>query len=496
MKKLISLVSGALAALALLGACNNSDYYEGESYAYGAAIKSFSFTADSKVLARLDSVFFSIDLPSASIFNADSMPYGTSVNKLIPVISTVDYVSVLEIIETRENMTDSVHDYLKNPEDTINFENAVKLRVVSADGMTEMRYSVKVNVHQMESDSLNWNVRNRRLLPGTLDAPTEQKTTQGAENLYCLTRAGSYYSLAQCTSPAMTLSYPSMGVSASADWSSRNVEMPADAIVKSFTALGDNLYVLAGKDADAYMLYKSTDGASSWSATGTVMSYIYGAAAGELVGNRKNTDGSYSLVYAVSGRETAVPAGMPVTGTSGMVHFKAPLAEAEQSVIAGGKVASGAYAKAVWGFDGTNWARISSYNIDWLGNEPVIIPFVNFITLANFNVKLYPSLLAFGGVDANGVVNRKVYHSSDYGITWAEAPVQMQLPAEVPAVYGAQCFVYNATIATGNPSRAIKPLTEWTCPYIFMFGGVQSTGALSPFVYNVTYNRLTFKPIQ
>lgn len=56
---------------------------------YGSTqVKGFNLKADAKVLSALDSVFFSIDLVNAQIFNADSLPYGTRVNKLVLQITT------------------------------------------------------------------------------------------------------------------------------------------------------------------------------------------------------------------------------------------------------------------------------------------------------------------------------------------------------------------------------------------------------------------------
>ena len=51
-------------------------------------------------------------------------------------------------------------------------------------------------------------------------------------------------------------------------------------------------------------------------------------------------------------------------------------------------------------------------------------------------------------------------------------------------------------IVTGVPaSRATQPVTEWDCPYIYVFGGVTPTGGLSNNIWRGVINRLSFKPL-
>lgn len=54
------------------------------------AVTAFSLNDNKKVLDSLSNVFFSIDLVSANIFNADSLPYGTNVSRLVPYDKSFD----------------------------------------------------------------------------------------------------------------------------------------------------------------------------------------------------------------------------------------------------------------------------------------------------------------------------------------------------------------------------------------------------------------------
>lgn len=81
--------------LGVFQACNSDDdneEYTAETYvsAGNTAITAFSLAKNDSVLPYLDSVYFSIDLTTAQIFNADSLPCGTDVSRLIVNITGID----------------------------------------------------------------------------------------------------------------------------------------------------------------------------------------------------------------------------------------------------------------------------------------------------------------------------------------------------------------------------------------------------------------------
>ncbi|MDE7407049.1 MAG: hypothetical protein K2M76_01405, partial [Muribaculaceae bacterium] len=93
MNKTLPIFIIAATMLGILAACKSetdfSNYTE-EEYVVSAytGIVGFRINADDSVLRDLDSVYFSIDLNTARIFNADSLPYGTDVSKLTVNIVT------------------------------------------------------------------------------------------------------------------------------------------------------------------------------------------------------------------------------------------------------------------------------------------------------------------------------------------------------------------------------------------------------------------------
>ena len=77
-------------------------------------------------------------------------------------------------------------------------------------------------------------------------------------------------------------------------------------------------------------------------------------------------------------------------------------------------------------------------------------------------------------------------------MNWTVADESVQLPESVFIGAFAQGFMRNTTM---YPSRATRPVEEWECPYIYMFGGVDTQGQLFNNVWRGTLNRMTFKPL-
>ncbi|MDE6084891.1 MAG: hypothetical protein K2G40_00620, partial [Muribaculaceae bacterium] len=90
MIKKIGIYCMGVAAIGLAAtSCNGDPLSESISVDYSSTqVKTFSLKSNSKVLNNLDSVYFSIDLANARIFNADSLPFGTKINKLQVELTT------------------------------------------------------------------------------------------------------------------------------------------------------------------------------------------------------------------------------------------------------------------------------------------------------------------------------------------------------------------------------------------------------------------------
>ena len=496
-------MSAIFAASAFVGC--NSDYTPAENTSSSVVVYSFNLSKDDSVVANLDTVFFSIDLDRARIYNADSLPFGTKTDKLVPVIKMLESASAATLTVRRADGTDTLYNYLTNSTDTIDFSNGpVLLNVVSPSGAFSTTYTIEVLVHQLKGDSLVWDKMARRPLPTQLANVKEQRTVRNDKGIYTLTSDGYALQIAYAARPDAS------------SWDYVITGLPSGADISSFAAAGSDLYIIVGD-----LLYRSPDGGLTWNSTGAKWSHIYGAYDGRVIGAMRSGAAWMIDQYPSVGSPVALPSGMPVSGTSVPVEFSFPMSDASQIVMVGGKKTDGSLSPDAWAFDGSQWARISTTSLPVGLKNVTVVPFFTFVTNSAYVATEYSVLLAFGGNDGT-TNNADVYISNDYGMTWAKGESLIQLPDYISPMHSAQAYVYDSVLGSRSAdglwtslplsyripasarleympfagSRATEPITTWNCPFIYVFGGVDNTGALSQTIWRATLNCLTFKPIQ
>lgn len=471
-------------ATIVFAACNDDEpTLENTSTAtYNAAVKSFSLAEDDSVVANLDSVFFAIDQKRCLIYNADSLPYGTNVKKLIPVITTMSSVSLAELTVQRAGRSDTVYNYLENSTDTIDFTNPVKLRLVSLDGTMERNYTIQVNVRRQKADTLMWSRAERTALPSLFEVPNEQHTTSNAAAVYCLTRYQQQY----CLAVSKLTENVDGGLG---QWQSQYVTFGFTPDIDSFTATSNALYILDNEGN----LYFSADGLQ-WQNAGEKIHYIYGAYGSEIIASRQEADGSWSVGAFPGGRVAPLPAGMPYEKTSSSVVYGFEMTPRQQLIVAGGRLLDGSLSQDAWGYDGKTWIKISRRQLPVALHSATLVPYYTVSVASDWATTRFATMLLVGGQLADGTLSRTVYVSNDFGINWSEASAEMQLPDYVPAFYGAQAVVVESTLYAN--SRASRPIEQWQCPYIYLFGGLNANASTYNTMWRGVINRLTDKPIQ
>ena len=464
-------------ALALVGAaaCNSDDEDNEISVDYSSTqVTAFSLRADSKVLNNLDSVYFSIDLTAGRIFNADSLPYGTKIDRLL-VDLTTDACSTVELHFPREGQSDSIVNYLENSTDSIDFSRgAVKLHLVSYDRIATRDYYISVNVHKVISDSLEWDLDNPLPLPSSITSPKKQRTVEYAGKIYTLTTDGAN---------AACIHVADSPASAGND---TPFTFPFTPDVSSLTATATGLYILA----DDGTLYTSADG-SSWTSCSTVWKSITAPYGSTLLGIA-DINGTLTHVTYPAGPTSAVKPGFPVRGNSAAIPYSTEWSQRPQIVTVGGVNAEGKTTPTAWAYDGSAWVCIAD-KTPMSAEGMSVFPYYCCRTDTNtWRATTRSVLVAMGGRLDNNKTQDTIYISYDLGFNWSKAPDLMQLPAAYPKVYDAQAIVSSET----QHSRAIRPITEWDTPYIYVFGGYSPSGVLQPRVYRGTINRMEFKPLQ
>lgn len=492
--------------MATIASCNSdsNEVVDIEGDLGNCAVSSFSLAKDDSVLTRLDSVFFSIDLPTGEIFNADSLPVGTKIDKLIVKIGTASAKGCDLTFRIPGTDRDTTIDYIKSPKDSINFaDGPVKLLVTSYDGLSKYEYRIKVNVHTLKPDTLYWSEQAKRSLPTDINRPEAQKAVEYMGKAYCLTTGGGSATLAVSGDPF------------AGDWEMMHPALPADADVNSLTASSDALYMLDASGS----LFKSTDGLS-WTATGAHMNHIYGGYEASVIGARRDADGWKHVSYPAT-TEKPVPAGCPVRGTGQMVTYVTKWSSTPMAIFVGGRDASGVIVGSTWGYDGGTWAKISTrdmYEIE----DVVLFPYNTPRVDNSWRVSERSALIAMGGryeTEEGTATDNLLFISYDQGLTWNQASDYLQFKEGEPGFYGAQALVFNARldasrsydsgwIKAGEPTlpvwatpvpftanRVSKPVDEWDCPFIYLFGGYDESGQLRNSLWRGVIRRFTFRPL-
>ncbi len=474
-------------------ACNK-DTEEVDPYLtpFNIAVTQFSLNEDDDVMENLDSVFFSIDLKNKVIFNADSLPVGTKIDKLVATISYSDYVTEAKIVmEDGKTRTGEIN-YLDSPTDSIDFTGKVTLKLVCAtkEGDLKMDYRLKVLVHNEKVDSLMWGDKAYSKLPSRMGNPKNQKSIDFKDKAVSLIEEndGSF-------------TFASSDDIYSNSWQKSVVNFPFLPNVRSLVATTEKLIIL---DTTGNM-YESTDG-STWSSTGEKWSTMIGAYLNTAIGLKSDSQG---LVYAQYPKqninEVVIDEEFPVSNASNFVILTNKWTSSPVGFFVGGRKTDGSLSNATWAFDGTNWVKLSQGGIPAFEGA-TMVPYYGYrFTQSKYTKTEYPVWMIMGGTKADNSLNRMVYISYDNGVNWGEGGELLQLPAEIPAM--TQCdnvVMYTKksanlsdywTRAGGSTPEVDGDVLKWECPYIYLIGGYGSDGKLYDSIWRGVLARLTFTPI-
>lgn len=476
-----------------LASCNSGSTSSEDDYATDVtmtACTGFSLKADTKVCPNLDSVFFSIDLTKGVIFNADSLPMGSKITKLVPVITYPSNVSAVTLSYTGEEGEKTVN-YLETATDSIDFSSPVKLTVTAEDGVNSRTYDIKVNVHKLNPDSLVWTATGVADIP-SVGFSTNQRTVLFKDRIHTFIKEVPGGKKLATTSAV-----------ASEQWQIERLTTPHSIDIRTITATADALY---GLDNSGNLL-TSTDGLS-WNDTGADWSRILGGYGTTLLGLRDDNGTLRHTSYPAGAPETAVESRFPVSGASNMVCFSSIWSPEPIGVIAGGRMADGTLSGSAWGYDGQAWAELTTNHFEPV-EEATLVPY--FVTRkSSWLWYRYEdsALMLIGGRDAAGKPTRNLWYSVNNGIIWSAASEEARLPEEVPASYSLDGLVLATPMSgslTDSWSAASRPRrldykvegydVSWECPYIYLFGGIGDDGKLISGIRRGVLARLTFMPM-
>ena len=188
-----ALVAGVMATTAFLSSCLKSDYTEID-YPAESSIKAFSIGTLHQTIHGKDSegkdsfyvdtisyahVPFTIDQINRQIYNKDSLPKEVDVTRVLASISADNGVYYVN---------KNGKDTLWTSADSLDFTNAVTFKVLAYSELQNnfvfgKPYTVKVNVHKLNPDSLFWKHFGDKKFVGDVTL-TEQKAVYMNKDLY------------------------------------------------------------------------------------------------------------------------------------------------------------------------------------------------------------------------------------------------------------------------------------------------------------------------
>ncbi|MCH5227800.1 MAG: hypothetical protein J1F16_08330 [Muribaculaceae bacterium] len=460
------------------------------------AVKNFYIQPNDKVMAHLDSVFFSIDLKTGVIFNADSLPKGTDVKKLVPSITFANTMTKAELVFINEDNETVTTNYLTTPTDSIDFTQPVKLSVVAQDAVNSFEYLIKVNVHTQDPDELVWSELATSDLPARYPNPVAQKT---------IARDNTVYSLIEEYNGEYTLAISSDIYQGT--WQTSIFNGVTNPKVSTLTSTDDQFYIL---DTDGN-LYMSSD-FESWNPAGVTWINILGQYGSSILGI-KEENGIFlhtRFPQTTNTQEKEVSSDFPIYYSSSLAQIDTEWADNPMAFLACGLTESGYYSSAIWGYDGNNWVTLDENTLPGL-KSPMLARYVVYRnTNYLFTEREFDVWLILGGVKDNGEMNRDVYISYNNGVTWVLAPESMQLTETVPSLEDADVIVAGYrlsadladawTMIENTKTRASYTIegttVSWICPYLYIFGGYENEmeNHLNTSIYRGVLERLKFIP--
>lgn len=495
-RKFLSALTLTVAVLCIgsLGSCNKESNSSNYNIPANLAVKSFSLKADSKN-PGLDSVYFSIDLEHAVIFNADSLRKGTSIDKIVPLITFENAVSEATIIMSGGTTREGEVDFRQNPTDSIDFTGDVWLRVKADNDEIGMTYRIKVNVHKMDADSLFWDNVSYAGVPTRVQNPKEMKTVKlnGKPVSMVEENDGTF-------SKVVYESLEDMETSIS------ELTLPFNPEIQSLCASDENSWILDSEGR----LWKGDSNLSNWDNTGEMWESLIGTYNESAVGLKKLGDTRVFAQYPlINLNETAIPADFPVRGFSNFVTLENKWTSSPVAFFVGGIQSDGKISDSTWAFDGAEWIRLGYGGIPALEGASVI-PYYHFRPSADGKSMIeYEVWMLIGGRESDGSFNRNVYISYNNGVNWTIGTSNMQLPEAIPAMVYCDNIVTEIdksanfsdawTKAAQSPRRinywVQGDVITWECPYIYLFGGYSPEGKVYTNIWRGVLGRLTFMPI-
>ena len=337
---------------------------------------------------------FTIDQEKGLIYNIDSLPKGTHVDKIL-----LDITADGNAVYRHNDSEDSTYYYLSS--DTINFTKPIHAIVYSYSGNNSKEYTIQVNVHQQDGDESNWDLHENAWVGKDLEAP--RAVTYG-DKVAVFGLQDDQLMVTIATQGTMDWSEPEAvnGVSGTASYD-------------NITVFQHTLYML-----DNGVLYLSDD-ATNWTAvqTNTPISHLLGCNSSEIFGVYDNTFITSADAMSWNAEATEYPEFIPDSNIFSFHAQSTTNPNIERTVTFGQIKESTDTIAAAWYRDNgyqQDYSNMWTYAYTARDNKYALLNLNNLVVLY---YKEY--LMAFGNDCRNKGYARafnQLYVSKDWGLTW------------------------------------------------------------------------------
>jgi hypothetical protein len=386
-------ISIAILGFLLLHSCLSSTT---TTYSTDGHVISFSLKSDS--VPALKTAVFTIDETNGTIYNVDSLPYHTNVRQAIPVVTAYSTAAMY------------FNDSLYTGTDTVDFSRPVILKNYAQDGTTIRQYIVKVNVHQIDPDSITWQ---ERTYPSYSFATIDQKAVYFNQLLMLYVNDGSYMHLYTSTDAR--------------SWSEQSITgLPATINLQQLVVYNNMLCVVE----NGQTILESTDG-SNWNAITVNSAYplttLISSINQQLIGIQQSGS-TYYLCYSNDGQNWTT--GEPLTNN--MANFPIsdfaatsfqPNVGNPKVLVVGGIDAAGEVVNSTYSYMlGSSWADFSSET------TLTAFPARRDATVAWYNTRV---LLLGGKLASNQLKDDTLLWSNSDGLFWTKADSLTMIPKQL-----------------------------------------------------------------
>jgi len=425
----------ATAPFLLLGSCISNDEVANDDYCY---IWEVSLGSLKREVAMLDTSGkdttitssysgnkypMTINQRTQTIENMDSLLYGTV---LRAVLVDISYNGSTLVYRTKDDEDSTWLTY--NSTDSMDLRKPVELMLVANDGLSARLYTLKLNVHSVEGDSLYWKKVNDAV--PQLQNLDQQRAFIMQDNLAVLGKKDDAITFVECSSEGV--------------WDETPTNLPSDADIQTLAKKGNAFYVSTAEGD----IYTTADG-KNWQKlnipqhpglvlAGATPDYLYALMDGELY--RCSEDGLGGWSFQPEGLDES-SAFLPSKGVRTLLMKQAN--GSQRLVLVGNRSEESDKTSVVWS---KMWNEdVSEGEAVWMyvnqtEDNKYALPQLESLNLIQYDDKC----MAFGGASVTGKGTDKamdaLFVSEDYGISWRKDS-ELHLPEQLKGVNGPVCSV-------------------------------------------------------